>query len=117
MKNYLNIKANKKYLPATKKIQKENIPPNKKPFNKLKRISPNRKKPKQINNDKENHQKNNLTGIRNLTLPNDNNKLKVENPSKNGLINRVNKEKPKDFKKLQNPKYSCNNNVLKLQKK
>ena len=117
MNNYLNIKANKKYLPVTKKIQKENNPPNKKHFNKLKRISPNRKKPKQINNDKEHHQKNILTGIRNLNLPNDNNKLKLENPSKYGLINRITKEKSKDFKKLQNRKYSCNNNVLKFQKK
>ena len=117
MKNYLNIRANKIYLPGTKKIQKESIFPNKKNLNKLKRISPNRKKRKQIINDIENQPKNILTGIRNLTLPNDNNKLQIENSSKNVLINRINKEKIKDFKKVQNSKNSCNNNVLKLQKK
>ena len=117
MNNYLNIRANKKYLQVSKNNQKENIPPNKKPLNKPKRISSNRKKPKQINNTKENREKNFLTDIRNLTLPNDCNNLKFEKQAKNNLINRIKKEKPKDLKKIQISKNICNNNVLKLQKK
>lgn len=115
MNNYLNIKANKKYLP-TKNIQKENIPPNKKPLNKLKRISPNEKKQKQINNYKENQEKNILTDIVNLTLKNDKNNIKNQKTVKNSIINRIKKVNPKDLKKVQITKNNCNN-ILKLQKK
>lgn len=123
MNNFLNIRASKKH-PAIKNNPKDISLPIKKPFNKPKKNYSNRKKQKQINNNKENIQKNILTDIGNLTVRNDMNEIKLEKPSKN-IINRIRKEVLKNIKKPKCPKntiqYNSNNNnnynVVKLQKR
>ena len=117
MNNYLNLKANKKHI-VSKISTKETNLFTKKLHNKPKRLSPNKKKFKQINNEKENCDKNILTDFTNLTFQNESNKKKLEKPSKTNIIE-VKKEKLKDIKKekIQISKNTYNNNVLKLQKK
>lgn len=116
MNNYLNVKANKKHI-VSKISAKELNFFNNKICNKPKRLSPNKKKLKLINNDKENCDKNILTVFTNLTFHNDN-KIKIEKNSKINIF-KVKKEKPKDIKKekVQYSKNTYNNNILKLQKK
>ena len=109
MNAFSNSFANKKYL-LSKISAKENKLPSQYLINKAKEIYLNNKKMKQINNDKENRNKNVLTEIGNISLRNNFNTINNENviKSKKYKINESQKE---------NKRNNYNNNqVLKLQK-
>ena len=119
MKNYLNIQANKKHL-VTKIISKENNFPSKKISNKFKLVSSNPKRFKQVNNNKENRDKNILTDISNLSFQQNFASVNCDRPFKTIVYKKkatnIEKEKPKDFKKVKFDRnsYKCNDqNLLK----
>ena len=119
MKNYLNIQANKKHL-VTKIISKENNFPSKKISNKFKLVSSNPKRFKQVNNNKENRDKNILTDISNLSFQQNFASVICDRPFKTIVYKKkatnIEKEKPKDIKKVKFDRnsYKCNDqNLLK----
>ena len=119
MKNYLNIQANKKHL-VTKIISKENNFPSKKISNKFKLVSSNPKRFKQVNNNKENRDKNILTDISNLSFQQNFASVNCDRPFKTIVYKKkatnIEKEKPKDIKKVKFDRnsYKCNDqNLLK----
>ena len=110
MKNYLNLQANKKHL-VTKIIAKENNFPSKKISNKFKLVSSNPKRFKQVNNNKENLDKNILTDISNLSFQHDFTSINCDRPFKNIFYKKkatnIEKEKQKDIKKVKFDRNSC----------
>ena len=111
MNNFLNIKENKKHL-FRKIFKKNNNNPNQKVLNKLKIDPLNIRNIRQMNNNKENLDKNILTDLGNLTLQNETRKIKIEKNAKN-----INNKKQKYLENNKYSKNTYNNNVLKLQKK
>ena len=120
MKNYLNIQANKKHL-VTKIIGRETNFPLKKFPNKVKQVLSNPKRPKQINNNKENRDKNILTDVGNLSLQQDCSSINSDRPFKPIIYKKkttkVEREKLKEAKKVKFTRNSCNYNEQNLQKK
>ena len=120
MKNYLNIQANKKHL-VTKIIGRENNFPLKKISNKFKNVLSNPKRPKQINNNKENRDKNILTDIGNLSLQQDYSSINSDRPFKPIIYKKkttkLERDKLKETKKVKFARNSCNYNEQNLQKK
>ena len=120
MKNYLNIQANKKHL-VTKIVSKETNFPLKKFSNKVKQVLSNPKRPKQINNNKENKNKNILTDIGNLSLQQDYPTINSDRPFKPIIYKKkttkLEREKLKETRKVKFTRNSCNYNEQNLQKK
>ena len=120
MKNYLNIQANKKHL-VTKIVSKETNFPLKKFSNKVKQVLSNPKRPKQINNNKENKNKNILTDIGNLSLQQDYPAINSDRPFKPIIYKKkttkLEREKLKENRKVKFTRNSCNYNEQNLQKK
>jgi len=120
MKNYLNIQANKKHL-VTKIIGRETNFPLKKFSNKVKQVLSNPKRSKQINNNKENRDKNILTEIGNLSLQQDYPSLNSDRPYKPIIYKKkttkLEREKLKETKKVKFTRNSCNYNEQNLLKK
>ena len=120
MKNYLNIQANKKHL-VTKIMAKENNFPSKKISNKVKLVSSNPKRFNQVNNNKENRDKNNLTDISNLSFLPDFTSINCDRPFKAIVYKKkttnIEKEKPKEVKKVKFDRNSCKCNEQNLLKK
>ena len=120
MKNYLNIQANKKHL-VTKIMAKESNFPSKKTSNKFKLVSSNPKRFKQVFNNKENRDKNILTDISNLSFQPDFTSINGERPFKTIVYKKkasnIEKEKPKEIKKVKFDRNSCKFNEQNLLKK
>ena len=120
MKNYLNIQANKKHL-VTKITGKENNFPSKKFSNKFKQVSSNPKRFKQVNNNKENRDKNILTDISNLSFQQNFASINCDRPFKTIVYKKkatnIEKEKPKEIKKVKFDRNSCKCNEQNLLKK
>jgi len=120
MKNYLNIQANKKHL-VTKIIGRETNFPLTKFSNKVKQVLSNPKRSKQINNNKENRDKNILTEIGNLSLQQDYPSLNSDRPYKPIIYKKkttkLEREKLKETKKVKFTRNSCNYNEQNLLKK
>ena len=120
MKNYLNIQANKKHL-VTKIIGRETNFPLKKISNKFKQVLSNPKRPKQINNNKENRDKNILTDRGNLSLQQDCPSINSDRPFKPIIYKKkttkLEREKLKETRKVKFTRNSCNYNEQNLQKK
>jgi len=120
MKNYLNIQANKKHL-VTKLMAKENNFPSKKFSNKYKQVSSNPKRFKQVNNSKENRDKNILTDISNLSFQQNFASINCDRPFKTIVYKKkatnIEREKPKEIKKVKFDRNSCKCNEQNLLKK